>query len=108
MLRACLFAVILTYHQIDASDIAATISADGTVSFFDSPVSVSKTQMDVVLREAQAQSVRLIALEREIAASKEFLSKASSLPYFPFLYILEKLTIRHYPPMSVIGCEVQR
>jgi hypothetical protein len=62
--------------QIDAGDINATVSADGTVAFADdAPVRVSKAQMDAVLARAQAQERHLRALEREMARSKEYLSK---------------------------------
>jgi COP9 signalosome complex subunit 3 len=67
----------LVVDMIGAKDIAATISADGIVSFFDAPVNISRAQIDAALRETQAQSVRLLALEREITASKEFLTKAT-------------------------------
>ena len=63
-------------RQIEAREINATISADGTVAFEDDPpVSVTKTQMDAVLARAQAQEKMLRALEREMAVSKEYLSK---------------------------------
>ena len=38
-------------------------------------MSVTKTQMDAVLARAQAQEKMLRALEREMAVSKEYLSK---------------------------------
>jgi len=63
-------------RQIDAGEINATISADGTVAFADDPpVRVSKAEMDAVLARAQAQERVLRALERELARSKEYLSK---------------------------------
>ena len=62
--------------QIEGREINAMISADGTVAFEDDPpVSVTKTQMDAVLARAQAQEKMLRALEREMAVSKEYLSK---------------------------------
>ncbi|VDB92574.1 unnamed protein product [Peniophora sp. CBMAI 1063] len=63
--------------MIEAREINATISADGTIAFEDDPpVSVTKTQMDAVLARAQAQEKMLRALEKEMAVSKEYLSKA--------------------------------
>lgn len=67
----------LVVSMIGAGDIAATISADGIVSFFDASVNVSRAQIDAALRETQAQAARLVVLEREITASKEFLTKAT-------------------------------
>ncbi|KZV76619.1 hypothetical protein PENSPDRAFT_553834, partial [Peniophora sp. CONT] len=62
--------------MIEAREINATVSADGTVAFEDDPpVSVTKTQMDAVLSRAQAQEKMLRALEKEMAVSKEYLSK---------------------------------
>ncbi|KAI0310282.1 hypothetical protein OF83DRAFT_1070772 [Amylostereum chailletii] len=62
--------------MIEVGEINASLSADGTVAFADDPpVRVSKAEMDAVLRRAQAQERVLHELEREMARSKEYLSK---------------------------------
>ncbi|KAI0037165.1 hypothetical protein K488DRAFT_75497 [Vararia minispora EC-137] len=67
----------MVLSMIDAGEINATISADGTVAFADDPpVRVSKAEMDAVLARAQKQEKALAALERETARSREYLSKA--------------------------------
>lgn len=61
--------------QIASSEISARLSADGTVSFFDPPVTFKKADVDRVLAHAQEQAALLASLEREMARSKEYLTK---------------------------------
>lgn len=63
--------------QIEASEISAQISADGTVTFSDPPPQFSKADVDEVLQKAQEQGALLTHLEMEVARSKEFLTKVS-------------------------------
>jgi hypothetical protein len=72
----CIMTLTPPGAQIEKDEITATLSADGTVTFSDPPVSISRTEVDGLLREAQAQGAFLAALEREMAGSKEFLTKA--------------------------------
>ncbi|KAG9311535.1 hypothetical protein JVU11DRAFT_7739 [Chiua virens] len=66
----------LIVDMIASSEIAAQLSADGTVSFFDPPVQFEKADVDRVLAHAQEQAALLASLEREMARSKEYLTKA--------------------------------
>jgi COP9 signalosome complex subunit 3 len=72
----CIITLTTSGTQIEKDEITATLSADGTVTFSDPPVSISRTEVDGLLREAQAQGAFLAALEREMAGSREFLTKA--------------------------------
>ncbi|KDQ60436.1 hypothetical protein JAAARDRAFT_32856 [Jaapia argillacea MUCL 33604] len=66
--------------MIEKSEINATISIDGTVTFNDSVAGrggVSKGEMDRALREAQYQAEVLQYLEREVGRSREYLVKAA-------------------------------
>ena len=67
--------LILAADQIDNGEINATISVDDTVTFSDSTINISKSDIDQALRRAQEQSVLLLQLEREIHASREYLVK---------------------------------
>jgi len=67
-------AIVLS--MIDNGEINATISVDDTVTFSDSTSEVTKSDIDKALRKAQEQSELLLALERELHANKEYLSKA--------------------------------
>lgn len=62
-------------EQIASSEISAQLSADGTVSFFDPRVTFNKADVDSVLAHAQEQAALLASLEREMARSKEYLTK---------------------------------
>ncbi|KAG8216616.1 hypothetical protein J3R82DRAFT_6804, partial [Butyriboletus roseoflavus] len=66
----------LIFDMIASSEISAQLSADGTVSFFDAPVTFEKADVDRVLAHAQEQAALLANLEREMARSKEYLTKA--------------------------------
>ncbi|KAH0835008.1 hypothetical protein J3R83DRAFT_10732 [Lanmaoa asiatica] len=66
----------LILDMIASSEISARLSADGTVSFFDPLVTFAKTDVDRVLAHAQGQAALLGSLEREMARSKEYLTKA--------------------------------
>jgi hypothetical protein len=60
------------------------ISADGTVTFSDPPPQFSKDDVDRVLQDAQVQMALLGRLEKEMARSKEYLSKVRST-FFTFV-----------------------
>ncbi|KAF7347207.1 PCI domain-containing protein [Mycena venus] len=66
----------LILSMIETGDISAQISASGTVTFSDPPPQFTKEEVDSVLYNSQAQSELLESLEREMARSKEFISKA--------------------------------
>lgn len=61
--------------QIEANDITAQISADGTVTFSDPPPQYTKDQVDKVLKAVQDQTAMLAQIESEVSKSKEFLNK---------------------------------
>ncbi|KIJ63825.1 hypothetical protein HYDPIDRAFT_155393 [Hydnomerulius pinastri MD-312] len=65
----------LILDMIESSEISAQLSADGTVSFSDPPVNFEKADVDRVLAHAQEQGALLAKLEKEMARSKEYLSK---------------------------------
>jgi COP9 signalosome complex subunit 3 len=67
--------------QIEQDQIAASISATGTVTFSDPPVRVSKAEVDCILREAQQQGLLLTQLDRALAGSREYLTKVGSRPF---------------------------
>ncbi|TFK28535.1 hypothetical protein FA15DRAFT_611999 [Coprinopsis marcescibilis] len=67
-------AVLLS--MIEEGDISATISADDSVTFSDPPPQFTRAQVDQILRDVQSQSGYLDALEKDMAKSKEYLSKA--------------------------------
>ncbi|KAI6145726.1 hypothetical protein EDD17DRAFT_1790871 [Pisolithus thermaeus] len=66
----------LILDMIQSSEICARLSSDGTVSFSDPPVQFEKADVDKVLGNAQKQCALLVRLEREMARSKEYLTKA--------------------------------
>ncbi|KAF9240427.1 hypothetical protein BU15DRAFT_45833 [Melanogaster broomeanus] len=66
----------LILSMIESSEISAQLSADGTVSFFDPPAKFEKADVDRVLAHAQEQGTLLAKLEKELARSKEYLTKA--------------------------------
>ncbi|KAF8215703.1 hypothetical protein K438DRAFT_1954409 [Mycena galopus ATCC 62051] len=66
----------LILSMIETGDISAQISALGTVTFSDPPPQFTKEEVDHVLHSAQAQSAVLESLDRDMARSKEFISKA--------------------------------
>ncbi|KAI0305215.1 hypothetical protein B0F90DRAFT_1702545 [Multifurca ochricompacta] len=62
--------------MIETGEIEASIDATGSVTFEDDePPTVSKVEIDRVLRVAQEQEQVLRKLEREIARSKDYLQK---------------------------------
>ncbi|KZT20853.1 hypothetical protein NEOLEDRAFT_1182185 [Neolentinus lepideus HHB14362 ss-1] len=68
--------------MIEKGEIDAWLSMDGIVTFNDSPPTVptrilTRTEIDVALKEAQRQAAILSALEREIGKSRDFLVKAA-------------------------------
>lgn len=69
--------------QIERDEICATISADGTVTFSDPPSQFSKAEIDRVLRNAQEQGELLLALDKAMGKSKDFISKVRSAISFP-------------------------
>jgi len=66
----------LLLSMIEAKDISARISPDGTVTFFDPPPQFSKQDVDKILQDVQQQSEYLRHLERELGKDKEFIKKA--------------------------------
>ncbi|KAG6819781.1 hypothetical protein H0H93_008696 [Arthromyces matolae] len=66
----------LLLDMIESNDVAAQISADGTVTFSDPAPTFTKEQVDHVLANVQNQAEHLKYLEREVSKSKEYLSKA--------------------------------
>ncbi|KAJ7722564.1 hypothetical protein DFH07DRAFT_856847 [Mycena maculata] len=66
----------LILSMIETGDISAQISALGTVTFSDPPPQFTREEVDSVLYSAQQQSDVLEELDREMARSKEFISKA--------------------------------
>lgn len=68
--------------QIASSEISARLSADGTVSFFDPPVTFDKGDVDSILAQVQEQAALLTGLEKEMARSKEYLTKVLTLISF--------------------------
>ncbi|KAG5641555.1 hypothetical protein DXG03_004782 [Asterophora parasitica] len=65
----------LLLDMIEAGDVAAQISADGSVTFSDPAPTFTKAQVDAVLADVQAQGTLLSQLEKEMERSKEFLGK---------------------------------
>ncbi|KAJ2932245.1 hypothetical protein H1R20_g4880, partial [Candolleomyces eurysporus] len=66
----------LLLDMIESGDISASIAADGSVTFSDPPPQFSREQVDQVLKNVQDQGALLEFLEKEMAKSKEYLSKA--------------------------------
>ncbi|KAG6876742.1 hypothetical protein C0992_011973 [Termitomyces sp. T32_za158] len=66
----------LLLDMIEANDVTAQISADGAVTFSDPAPTFTKEQVDCVLADVQNQAELLSFLERGMAKSKEYLSKA--------------------------------
>lgn len=66
----------IVVSMIEADEISATISADGTVTFSDPVSQFSKKDVDDMLRLAQEQSKLLLHLEREMNKNKDYLLKA--------------------------------
>ncbi|KAI0758755.1 hypothetical protein C8Q74DRAFT_1299769 [Fomes fomentarius] len=62
--------------MIESGEINANISADGTVTFADPVPQFSKDELDRLLVEAQNTSRELLEVERQVNASKEYLTKA--------------------------------
>ncbi|EIN09351.1 hypothetical protein PUNSTDRAFT_67669 [Punctularia strigosozonata HHB-11173 SS5] len=65
--------------MIDEDVITATLSAEGTVTFADAPVRVSKAEIDRILLGAQQQGLLLTKLDRALAGSREYLTKVTCL-----------------------------
>jgi len=63
-------------NMVEDGSINASISVDGTVTFSDQHLSVSKAEVDAALMQAQEQSRLLFELERAMHVNKEFLAKA--------------------------------
>ncbi|CCL99781.1 uncharacterized protein FIBRA_01803 [Fibroporia radiculosa] len=62
--------------MIESDEIGASISADGTVTFFDPVPQVSKEAVDEMLKQAQVQGKMLLDMERSLNANKDYLTKA--------------------------------
>ncbi|KIL59923.1 hypothetical protein M378DRAFT_131069 [Amanita muscaria Koide BX008] len=62
--------------MIEAKEISAKISANGTVTFFDQPPQFSKQEVDRILQQVQQQSEYLKHLDRELGKDKEYITKA--------------------------------
>ncbi|KAH7105223.1 hypothetical protein BKA62DRAFT_767472 [Auriculariales sp. MPI-PUGE-AT-0066] len=68
----------LVISMIEAREIHATLSAEGTVTFHDTPVTFSKEGIDRLLHDAQ-QHARLVAeFDRELERSRDFLQRAAN------------------------------
>ncbi|KAF8157194.1 hypothetical protein B0H34DRAFT_712647 [Crassisporium funariophilum] len=67
----------LLLSMIEANDISAQISAEGTVTFSDPLPQFTKAQVDTVLKDVQEQTALLASLEQQVGRSKDFLSKAA-------------------------------
>ncbi|KZT10407.1 uncharacterized protein LAESUDRAFT_721772 [Laetiporus sulphureus 93-53] len=63
-------------NMIESGEISASISADGTVTFLDPILQISKAEVDKVLKQAQEQSKLLLGLERAMNSNKDYLTKA--------------------------------
>lgn len=61
--------------QIESSDIHASISATGSVTFLDPPPQFTKADVDAVVLSTQLQTDLLTKLEADISKSKDYLSK---------------------------------
>ncbi|KAF9445144.1 hypothetical protein P691DRAFT_806121 [Macrolepiota fuliginosa MF-IS2] len=66
-------------NMIESNEISAQISANGTVTFSDPPPTITKTQVDALLRQVQVQSSLLTKLDLDVGKSREFLAKAVKL-----------------------------
>lgn len=86
--------------QIASSEISARLSADGTVSFFDPPVTFKKADVDRVLAHAQEQAALLASLERETARSKEYLIKVR-ICYFHTVFHWREDGVLHHSSFFV-------
>ncbi|KAI0795629.1 hypothetical protein C8Q75DRAFT_712166 [Abortiporus biennis] len=72
-------------RMIELGEINAKISADGTVTFADSQVTVTKAEVDKALLQAQEQSKVLLQLERAMNLNKDYLTKVRFIfPFFLF------------------------
>ncbi|KAK2464707.1 hypothetical protein APHAL10511_003283 [Amanita phalloides] len=66
----------LLLSMIEAKDISARITPDGTVTFFDATPQYTKQDLNNLLQDVQNQSEHLRHLEREMGRDKEYLKKA--------------------------------
>ncbi|KII84533.1 hypothetical protein PLICRDRAFT_45885 [Plicaturopsis crispa FD-325 SS-3] len=66
-------AIVLS--MIESEEISAQISASGTVTFTDPPPQFTKADVDAVLLEASVQGALLEKLERDMARSREYITK---------------------------------
>ncbi|EJD54221.1 hypothetical protein AURDEDRAFT_109958 [Auricularia subglabra TFB-10046 SS5] len=67
-------AVVLS--MIEAGEIHAQISAEGTVTFLDPPTSFTKEDIEGLLEDAQVHAQLLQEFDRELERSRDFLQKA--------------------------------
>ncbi|KAF9527660.1 hypothetical protein CPB83DRAFT_768181 [Crepidotus variabilis] len=65
----------LLLSMIESSDIHASISSTGSVTFLDPPPQFTKSDVDAVLQSMQSQTDLLIELDAEVGRGKDFLSK---------------------------------
>lgn len=61
--------------QIERGEIDATLDATGTVTFHERETQFGAADVERLVREAQAQGATLGELDREVARSREFLTK---------------------------------
>ncbi|KAF8622982.1 hypothetical protein AX15_006580 [Amanita polypyramis BW_CC] len=66
----------LLLNMIEAKDISARISIDGSVTFFDPTPEFAKEDVDKLLQDIQYQAEHLRSLEREMGKDREYLKKA--------------------------------
>ena len=84
------------HPQIESETIHATI-AGSTVTFVDPVRTVSKAQIDAVLRAAQQQGSILESADKQLGLNKDFLSKVSS--QFPS-DTLNRIELTHTPTIG--------
>ncbi|KZV99202.1 hypothetical protein EXIGLDRAFT_725837 [Exidia glandulosa HHB12029] len=66
----------MVLSMIEAGEINATLSAEGTVTFLDPPTSFTKEGIDALLEDAQTHAMLLVEFDRELERSRDFLQKA--------------------------------
>ncbi|KAF7794006.1 hypothetical protein EIP86_005133 [Pleurotus ostreatoroseus] len=62
--------------MVEAGEISASISVEGTVTFLDSTAQISRADIETALSHAQEQSKMLLELERTLNSSRDYLQKA--------------------------------
>jgi len=68
----------LLISMIETREIHATVSAAGTVTFHDTPVTFGKDKIDALLRDAQVHAQLVAEFDRELERSRDFLQRAAN------------------------------